>query len=221
MFRTRAATACRTLAVAALTAAVLAGCRSGDDAAPTPDGPATPATAPAAPSAAASPAPTAPAATAAPAGGRRLVDAAEAGGLKKLTGPGALSDVPVDPGEMTDGMNLVAGNFAAPGSGDGGPVLFEGVDNVPEDTVKRREHLFRGMLDHVRWDFELGVPEAEPVDAGPLGGSVECLLASLAEDGNVVCGWADEGTAAVALFPDSTTAEAAERFVAMRADLER
>lgn len=154
-----------------------------------------------------------------PDGRRRVVDAARAGGLPKVTGDGALSDVPVDPGEMRDGMTLVAAHYQAPG---GEPVLFEGVDNVPEDTSERREHLWRGMLDHVGWDAELGQPEAQPVaDAGELGGSVECMLVSLSENGNVICGWADDGTAGVALFPDSTLPEAGELFVRMRADLER
>lgn len=155
-----------------------------------------------------------------PGGKRFLVDASEAGGLRKHTGDGAVADVPVDPGETRDGMRLVVSHFAGPDGGD--PILFEGVDNVPEDTSKRREHLFRGMLEYLEWDPEPGQPRARPVaDPGPLGGSVECLLASLAENGQVICGWADESTAAVALFPDSTLDEAGRLFVAMRGDLER
>ncbi|MFF5157767.1 hypothetical protein ACFY3N_16195 [Streptomyces sp. NPDC000348] len=161
-----------------------------------------------------------PAAPAERSGPRTLVDASVAGGLDKLTGDGALTDVPVDPGEMRDGMKLVTGTYGKPG-GQGAPVLFEGVDHVPEDTNERREHLFRGMLEYIQWDPELGHPEARPVEPGPLGGSVECLLASLSEDGNVVCGWADEGTAAVALFENSTPADAGKLFVEMRGDLER
>ncbi|MFI8086783.1 hypothetical protein ACIF9R_00495 [Streptomyces sp. NPDC086080] len=161
-----------------------------------------------------------PAPSAEPNAPRALVDAPTAGGLDKLTGDRALTDTPVDPGEMRDGMTLVVGNYGDPG-GQGAPVLFEGVDQVPEDTSKRREHLFRGMLEYIQWDPELGQPQAEPVEPGPLGGSVECLLASLSEDGNVICGWADEGTAAVALFEDSTLADAGKLFVRMRGDLER
>ncbi|MFE4050268.1 hypothetical protein [Streptomyces sp. YIM B13518] len=165
-------------------------------------------------------APASPTPSAERSGPRALVDAPGAGGLEKLTGDGALTDVPVDPGEMRDGMTLVTGAYGKP-DGQGAPVLFEGVDHVPEDTNERREHLFRGMLEYIRWDPELGHPEAQPVEPGPLGGSVECLLASLSEDGNVICGWADEGTAAVALFEDSTLADAGKLFVGMRADLER
>ncbi|MFD6323321.1 hypothetical protein ACFWOL_10695 [Streptomyces sp. NPDC058442] len=153
-------------------------------------------------------------------GPRTLVDAPRAGGLDKLGGDRALTDTPVDPGEMRDGMTLVIGNYGDPG-GQGAPVLFEGVDHVPEDTGKRREHLFRGMIEYIQWDPELGQPEAQPVEPGPLGGSVECLIASLSEQGDVICGWADEGTAAVALFEDSTLADAGKLFVEMRGDLER
>lgn len=203
----------RPAVVAALVAVVaVTGCRPEDlPASPDPSGPASPDAS--RPAADGTP-------SAAPDGERRLVDAREAGGLRRLTGDGAVTDVPVDPGEMRDGMRLVVANFAAPDGGE--PILFEGVDRVPEDPVKRREHLFRGMLDHIRWDPESGQPEARPVaDPGPLGGSVECLSASPAEDGDVICGWADESTAAVALFPNSTPADAGRLFVAMRSDLER
>ncbi|MFI8193454.1 hypothetical protein ACIF8T_32555 [Streptomyces sp. NPDC085946] len=200
-------------AVAALVVLTVSGCRGDEaDALPvaSPSGQA---------SAPASPTPT-PTPSAQDSGPRTLVDASRAGGLDKLQGDAALKDVPVDPGEMRQGMTLVTGNYGDPG-GQGAPVLFEGVDHVPEDTSKRREHLFRGMLEYIQWDPELGQPQAEPVEPGPLGGSVECLLASLSEDGNVICGWADQGTAAVALFENSTLQEAGKLFVAMRGDLER
>jgi hypothetical protein len=213
---------CPVTAIAALTLFTVTGCNGNEPADPAPSrsgqasagASSTPSTAPDGSTPASTPEANA------PVGKRHLVDAAQAGGLQKLTGDGALSDLPVDPGEMRDGMTLVAGNYRAPGA-QGEPVLFEGVDNVPEDTSRRREHLFRGMLDHIQWDPELGRPQAEPVqDAGPLGGSVECMLVSLSEDGNVICGWADEGTAAVALFPDSTLPEAEKQIVQLRSDLE-
>ncbi|MDG9705993.1 hypothetical protein [Streptomyces sp. DH37] len=212
MFRTTKGALRQAVAVAVLATAALTACQPEDL-------PAADASRSASPGASADASPEA-SQSAAPDGRRSLVDAAEAGGLRKHTGDGAITDVPVDPGEMREGMQLVVSNFAAPDGGD--PILFEGVDNVPEDTNKRREHLFRGMLEHIEWDPELGQPEAQPVaDPGPLGGSVECLLASLSENGQVICGWADEGTAAVALFPDSTLDEAGKLFVAMRGDLER
>ncbi|WP_256105452.1 hypothetical protein [Streptomyces sp. ODS05-4] len=149
---------------------------------------------------------------------RVLVTAPVAGGLRRASQAEAVSDVPVDPGEMREDMHLVVANYRVASDR---LVLFEGVDNVREDTSKRREHLFRGMLDHIGWDYELGQPAAEPVPAGPLGGSVECALASLSDSGDVVCGWADFNTAAVAHFPDSTLREAGALFVRMRSDLEK
>lgn len=215
MFRTRT-TALAVVLTAAVAVTGLVGCRPD----PVPDDPgASPSKRPSQPSTPTGPPTSTP--TGAPDGGKRaVVDAPVAGGLKKLTDDNAVSDIPVDPGDMRDGMNLVVSNFASP-EGISGPILFEGVDNVPEDTSKRREHLFRGMLEHIKWDAELGQPSASPVDAGALGGSVECLLASLSEDGNVICGWADNGTAAVALFKDTTVDKAAKVFVEMRSDLEK
>ena len=150
-------------------------------------------------------------------GQRHVVSVARAGGLVKLTGQEAVSDVVIDPGEVRPDMTLVMENYRRPGQ-QGDPVLVVAVDNVPEDTSVRREHLWRGLLQYVGWTEGAS---AEPYDAGPLGGSVECFLASLAEDGNTICGWADESTAGVALFPDSNLPTASAAFVAMRADIER
>ncbi|MER6805977.1 hypothetical protein ACFPN6_30815 [Streptomyces fimbriatus] len=98
---------------------------------------------------------------------------------------------------------------------------FEDVGHVPEDTHEPREHLFRGMPDYIRWAPEPGHPEARPVEPGPLGGSVECLPASPREDGNVIRGRTDRGTAALALFENSTPTGAGKPVVEMRGDLER
>ncbi|MGW9436993.1 hypothetical protein [Streptomyces sp. NPDC055607] len=145
---------------------------------------------------------------------RTVVDAPVAGGLRRTVSP---SDVPVDPGDVRAGMHLVVARYRSAGD----VVLFEGVDNVPEDTSRRREHLFRGMLDHLGWDYAQGQPAAEAVPAGRLGGSVECALVPRSGGADVVCGWADSGTAAVAHFPRSTPREAGALFVKMRDDLEK
>ncbi|MCX5409758.1 hypothetical protein OHA37_38625 [Streptomyces sp. NBC_00335] len=155
-------------------------------------------------------------------GKHTLAEAATAGGLSKATGAGAVSDVPVDPGEMRDGMNLVVANYNRAGQTSGRPILFVGVDGVPEDPNKRREHLWRGLIDYALQNGSTGTPTtAKPYQPGPFGGSLECL--SLPEATNatdVICGWADTTTAAVALFPRTTPADAARLFAAMRADLE-
>ncbi|MEU5099709.1 hypothetical protein [Streptomyces sp. NPDC020996] len=156
-----------------------------------------------------------------PSSARRVVDAPQAGGLPKATGRAQLTDVPVDPGDVRDNMNMVEQKYLRKDSqGRQANVLVVAVDNVPEETSKRREYLFRGMLDYLKWEGT--PPQAQPIgDVGPLGGSVECLLASFVEDGDVVCGWADDTTAGVVHFPNSTVPEAEKLIVAMRADLEK
>ncbi|WP_354640672.1 hypothetical protein [Kitasatospora camelliae] len=186
------------------------------------------AAAPASASATAAPAPTtAPAkspaaATGSPAGKRTVVEAQRAGSLQRYTGAGAVSDVPVDPGEMRDGMHLVVAEYAKSGQATGRRTLVVAVDNVPEDPNKRREHLWRGLIDYALQHGSTGTPTtATPYAPGPLGGSLECLsLPASASATDVLCGWADASTAAVALFPATTPDAAARDFAAMRADLE-
>ncbi|MFD7731935.1 hypothetical protein ACFV6F_16295 [Kitasatospora phosalacinea] len=173
--------------------------------------PAAPKSSPAAPK-------SSPAATKSAAAGKRtLTEAATAGGLARATGDAQLSDVPVDPGEMRDGMNLVEANYQWEIGGSNRPVLFAGVDNVPEDPSKRREHLWRGLIDYATGEGSTGSPgESTAYPAGPLGGNLECF--PLGAD--ALCGWVDSSTAAVALFPASSPADAASQFALMRADLE-
>ncbi|MCM1967958.1 hypothetical protein [Streptomyces sp. G1] len=155
-------------------------------------------------------------------GKHTLAEAATVGGLTKATGADAVSDVPVDPGEMRDGMHLVVADYNRAGQTSGRHIHFVGVDGVPEDPNKRREHLWRGLIDYALQNGSTGTPTtAKPYEPGPLGGSLECL--SLPESGtptDVICGWSDTTTAAVALFPRTTPADAARLFAGMRADLE-
>ncbi|MFD5624371.1 hypothetical protein [Streptomyces yangpuensis] len=155
-------------------------------------------------------------------GKHTLAEAATAGGLTKATGAGAVSDVPVDPGEMRDGMHLVVADYNRAGQTSGRRILFVGVDSVPEDPNKRREHLWRGLIDYALQNGSTGTPTtAKPYQPGPFGGSLECLsLPESASTTDVICGWSDTTTAAVALFPGTTPADAARLFAAMRADLE-
>ncbi|MFD7988256.1 hypothetical protein ACFV4M_33470 [Kitasatospora indigofera] len=186
---------------------------------PAPSSPAAaPATTP--PATGKTPAP-APTATAAPAGKRKVAAARTAGGLAVYTGQGAVSDVAIDPGEMRDGMNLVVSEYAPAAKGDSRRILLVAVDNVPEDPNKRREHLWRGLVDYALDGGSTGSPgTAAPYGPGPLGGSVECLGLPEAAVTDVLCGWADASTAGVALFPKSTVKDAAALFIAMRSDIE-
>ncbi|MFC9326324.1 hypothetical protein [Kitasatospora sp. NPDC057015] len=158
---------------------------------------------------------------AAPAGKRRVKQAKTAGGLAVFTGQGAVSDVAIDPGEMRPDMNLVVANFARAGQNADRKILLVAVDNVPEDPNKRREHLWRGLIDYALQDGSTGTPgTASPYGPGPLGGSVECLGLPEAATTDVICGWADASTAGVALFPKSSVKDAAALFLAMRSDIE-
>ncbi|MGW2540323.1 hypothetical protein ACWC5I_05465 [Kitasatospora sp. NPDC001574] len=170
-------------------------------------------------SASASAKPTSPAA---PTGKRQVVEARTAGGLTRTTGPDAVSDVPVDPGEMRDGMHLVVANYDRAGQTSGRRILLVAVDNVPEDPAKRREHLWRGLIDYAQQHGSTGDPTSGvPYAAGPLAGSLECLQLPAAPTTDVLCGWSDASTAGVALFPKSTPAEAAALFAGMRGDIEK
>ena len=218
------------LAAGALAAALtLTACEPQDDAEALPPAGSAPASttapAPAAPTTSA-PAAGTPTATAKPtvktsaktSGKHTVVSAATAGGLAKSTGDGQITDVPVDPGEMRDGMNHVVEYYDPATAAGGRRILFVGVDNVPEDPNKRREHLWRGMIEYAVGNGSTGDPTtADPYGPGPLGGSLECLTIG----SDAICGWADSSTAGVALFPKSTPAAAARLFAAMRADLEK
>ncbi|WP_327677274.1 hypothetical protein [Kitasatospora sp. NBC_00458] len=156
------------------------------------------------------------------AGKRQVVEARTAGGLAKTVGRDAVSDVAVDPGEMRPDMHLVVSNFDRPGQTSGRRILLVAVDNVPEDPAKRREHLWRGLIDYALGNGSTGTPTtAAPYPSGPLGGSLECLQLPEAPTTDVVCGWSDASTAGVALFPHTTPAEAAGLFAKMRGDVEK
>ncbi|MGW1994087.1 hypothetical protein [Embleya sp. NPDC001921] len=240
--RTRTSTLLTTIAavtVSVLGASVLTGCQADDDkavtsgpAVATTDQPAKAGTTAAVTRPAELPAdkakPTASApATSAPSGRpsnstgvRRLQAADRAGGLARLTdGP---TDVPVDPGEVRDRVNNVV--VAAYGSTGTGPraVLFVGVDGMTGVDGKRLEHMLRGMVEYVNGSGG-SVPDGvtmKSYDAGPLGGTLECMPGSAAGPA-AICGWADRYTTAVAYFEQSSADQAAAKFKAMRADLEK
>ncbi|OPC82937.1 hypothetical protein B4N89_20140 [Embleya scabrispora] len=150
----------------------------------------------------------------------RLRPSAQAGGLVRL--PDGPSDVPVDPGEVRSPANNVL--VAAYGAAGSGPrsVLFVGVDGMTGIDGKRLEHMVRGMVDHVN-ATEGGVPAGlsmKGYDPGPLGGTLECVPAQDARPA-AICGWADRYTTAVAYFDRLSADQAAVKFKAMRADLEK
>ncbi|WP_406286731.1 hypothetical protein [Embleya sp. NBC_00896] len=153
---------------------------------------------------------------------KRLVSTTRAAGLARLTGAGAPTDVPVDPGEVTPGVNDVL--VASFGASAAGPrtVLFVGVDGLTGIDGKRLEHMTRGMVEYVNGGGG-SVPESVTMkgyDPGPQGGTLECMPGDDARPA-AICGWADRYTTAVAFFENLSADQAAVRFKAMRADLEK
>ncbi|MFJ8044095.1 hypothetical protein ACIRBX_26695 [Kitasatospora sp. NPDC096147] len=228
MSRRAALATAAALAALSLTACVpeeagpTAGAPSSAAVTPAPTPSAAPSTSPGTPSATPSAAATK-TAKPSPTGPRKVVEASIAGGLALAVGPDTLTDVPVDPGEMRDGMQFVQAEYDRPGKSAARHILVLAVDNVPEDPNKRREHLWRGLIDYALQTGSTGAPTtAEPYAPGPLGGSLECLsLPAGTTPTDVICGWADATTAGVALIPATTPTEAARLFAAIRADVEK
>jgi len=65
---------------------------------------------------------------------------------------------------------------------------------------------------------EQGIRDLKSVDPGPLGGVMKCgLTDAQSSSAMAVCGWADHGSIALALFPASTPDEAASLMRELRA----
>ncbi|UGQ09770.1 hypothetical protein LO772_23050 [Yinghuangia sp. ASG 101] len=154
-------------------------------------------------------------------GPRVLISAGFTAGYERLSGPGMPTDVPVDPGEMTDDNNLVVAAYGK--SADAArEVLFVGVDGLTAVDGKRMEHMIRGMIDYVNGDGG-SVPQGVSMQAyaaGPLGGTLECMPAQDAYPA-AICAWADTNTVAVAYFDKLSADAAAVRFAEMRTDMEK
>jgi hypothetical protein len=67
-------------------------------------------------------------------------------------------------------------------------------------------------------DEQSTVTGLKEVDAGEFGGTMKCGVARSPEDGDLtVCGWADHGSLALAMFPNRTESEAAPLMREIRA----
>jgi hypothetical protein len=90
-----------------------------------------------------------------------------------------------------------------PANADRG-VLFYGGTALIFRPERELNGLF-GMLD----DATGKVSDLREVPAGDLGGVMKCGSVSLPEGNMSVCGWADHGSVAVAMFPDRSVTESA------------
>ncbi|MDI1465645.1 hypothetical protein QEZ54_32210 [Catellatospora sp. KI3] len=82
-------------------------------------------------------------------------------------------------------------------------------------TLLRPETEFDTVLKLME-DETGGVAGLHSIDPGDLGGVVKCGSADSTEGQLAVCGWADNGTIALALFPNRTPAEAAPLILQIR-----
>ncbi|MFF5085275.1 hypothetical protein ACFY36_50245 [Actinoplanes sp. NPDC000266] len=70
-------------------------------------------------------------------------------------------------------------------------------------------------------DAEGAVTGLHDVDAGPLGGTMKCGSTKTDEGELTVCGWADHGSLAMAMFPSRTEPEAAPLLREIRSTVQK
>ncbi|XVV14125.1 hypothetical protein ACQP2X_07205 [Actinoplanes sp. CA-131856] len=70
-------------------------------------------------------------------------------------------------------------------------------------------------------DAEGAVTGLHDVDAGPLGGTMKCGSTKTDEGELTVCGWADHGSLAMAMFPSRTEKEAAPLLREIRSTVQK
>ncbi|MGW5465993.1 hypothetical protein [Streptomyces sp. NPDC003996] len=125
------------------------------------------------------------------------------------------AEFPLTQNDLQHGENLVKNSWMyTPKS----RINFVGVGGVSGDPAKMNEYVLRKMVDWSRAKTPLNWTH---VEAGPLGGTVECAYTTVfPNDKETVCSWVDDYTVGVALIP-TTLGESATKFRAMRADLEK
>ncbi|KHD76099.1 hypothetical protein MB27_19625 [Actinoplanes utahensis] len=69
-------------------------------------------------------------------------------------------------------------------------------------------------------DDQGAVTDLHEVDAGPLGGTMKCGLTTSPDGDITVCGWADHGSLALAMFPNRTEPEAAPLMRTLRSAIQ-
>jgi hypothetical protein len=137
-----------------------------------------------------------------------------AAGLTRDNSPEAAATAELLLDVLSAGVELdsgVSGVYQDPVQGKSSSILFIGGTALLPDP--------EGTLDLV---FELlavqtgNVGTLQEIDAGNLGGTMKCGAADSSGATMAVCGWADYGSVAFALFPDRTITDAAPVLQALR-----
>ena len=108
-------------------------------------------------------------------------------------------------------LEKTIGAVYADSSGEPTSVLFFGGTGTLVTPTEALDTVFALIADEAG-----GVDDLHNVPAGPLGGTMKC--GTTTTDGNemAVCGWADHGSLAMAMFPKRPVDESAELLRAMR-----
>lgn len=77
------------------------------------------------------------------------------------------------------------------------------------------------VLAFISESSEDSLKELAAVDSGPLGGVMKCGTTQMDDSPMAICGWADHGSIAVALFPGRSTSEAANLMRTLRSAAEK
>jgi len=108
-------------------------------------------------------------------------------------------------------LNKSVGAVYLDPSSDSRTVIFVGGTAVFWTPTNVLDEVFQLITDDTG-----GVSGVRNVDAGPLGGVMRCGTTATPDGDMAVCGWADHGCVAVALFPSRGVDEAAKLIGQMR-----
>jgi hypothetical protein len=105
--------------------------------------------------------------------------------------------------------------YVGPG-GDGRAVIFVGGTGVLWSPERNLDRLFTLVSDD-----EGSVDGVRAQQSGPLGGVLKCGTTNTGGAPMAVCGWADHGCVAIALFPGRTIEESASLMLELRGNAQR
>jgi hypothetical protein len=142
----------------------------------------------------------------------------EAGGLRRDSSDGALATAEYARSAFATSIELdrSVGAIYSDGSSTTRSVIFAGGTALLWSPAEALDSAFALVADDTG-----GVQSIRDVPGGELGGLVRCGRTATPEGDLTVCGWADHGSIAVALFPGYGIDEAAPLLVSMRSTMQR